>query len=235
MTTTTTSTVITFPKCSMELIPDQELINNLIVATEAQGMVDNLDNNWFGQTIARAQRAGRGCKTFDEASKVVGSVLDELKKNVMKELDVRAVAIKNGTESEDNKNEALVRIGASRAKIDNSLKTAKSILVNSTKLGDTILKVVTDGGHVLFRKDGTPRGKTELQNLIKKAKAFDAPDASDMEKALHAAALLARRMTVLTDEERKVVMTTLKSKLKEMDEEREETEEVEDKDVAKAA
>lgn len=229
---------VTMPKCTVELLPENEVINNLIVAVEAGSMVENLDNNWFGQFIAHSRaavvKAGKSVSSYDEAAKVVGGTIDHFKKAVMIEMDARAVEIdktKTGEDLIDAKN----KLSTNRGRIDNSIKSAKSVITSALKLGETVLKVTTDGGHVLFRKDGTARGKTELQNLIKRAKAFDAPDQTDLEKAMTAGATLARRLVPLNAADRKLVIDTMRSKLTELDEEAAETEEMEDKDPVAAA
>jgi hypothetical protein len=240
-TTTTKTTMVTFPKCTVEILPEQEVINNIITATEAGTMVDNLTNNWFGQLIVYGRqavvKAGKAITSYDEAAKTVATVVDIFKRKVMTEFDARTVEIEKGTLVGEDKVEALNRITYNRAKVDNSLKSGKSVIVNSLKYGEDILRAVDDGGHILFRKDGTTRGKTELQNLLKKAKTSAAAPKTDLERALDAAATLSRRMVPLNDTERKLVLDTMMSKLTEMDADSDEIE-VEDHEVepvAKAA
>jgi hypothetical protein len=108
------------------------------------------------------------------------------------------------------------------------------VIVNCIKWGDQILKITEDGGHVLLRKDGTTRGKTELQSLLKKAKSESAPKKSEMEQALDAAVHLARKMVPLTVIERKTVMASLTSKIKEFEAEADSVE-VEDTEEKVAA
>lgn len=233
------SPLFSMPKCTMEVLPENEVINNLIVAVEAGSMVENLDNNWFGQFIAHARvavvDAGKDVKSFDDAAKVVGGVVDHFKKAIMAELDGRRRDIEGGTLVGEDKVDALNKLSSTRARIDNSIKSAKSVITSALKKGDTILKIVIDGGHILFRKDGTARGKTELQNLVKKSKAFDAPDKTALEKAMDAAATLARRLVDLNVQDRKLVLDTMRTKLAELDEEKEETDEIEDTTATKVA
>ena len=229
-------TTISFPKCKVAKLPINEVVNNIITATEAGSMVDNLANNWFGQLIVYGAEGVAKAKaaTFEDAAKAFGSVVDDFKKYVMQELDDRRKEVEAGTMSAEDKTEKLERITTDRAKIDNSLKSGKSVIVNCIKWGDQILKITEDGGHVLLRKDGTTRGKTELQNLLKKAKHEAAPKKSEFEQALDAAVHLARKMVPLSPQDRKVVLSSLNTKVKEFDAEREEIE-VEDTEMAEAA
>lgn len=228
-----------FPKCSVEVLPEQDVINNIITATEAGDMVDNLTNNWFAQLIvygrAAVVKAGKSVTSFDDAAKAAGEVVDKFKRMVLNEIEARDRELDkklSGEELEERKQHSIKL----RGRIDNSMRSGKSVITNAVKHGEIILSTVDDGGHVLFRKDGTPRGKTELQNLIKKAKHEGAPKKSDVEQALDAAVHLARKMVALSPADRKMVMTSLTSKVREFDAERDEIE-VEDskEELAKAA
>ena len=227
---------ISFPKCKVEKRPVNDVVNSIIVAVESGMMVDNLDRNWFGQLIVYGGEGVVKAKaaTFEDAAKAVASVVDDFKKYVMTELDSRRKEVESGTMVSDDKTEALQRIDTTRGKVDNSLKSGKSVIVNCIKWGEQILKITEDGGHILFRKDGTTRGKTELQNLLKKAKHDAAPKKSEMEQALDAAVHLARKMVPLTAIERKTVMSSLTSKIKEFEAEADSVE-VEDTEEKVAA
>ena len=216
-----------FPKCSIEVLPEQDVINNIITATEAGDMVDNLTNNWFGQLIVYGRqavvKAGKSITSFDDAAKAVGEVVDKFKRMVLNEIEARdreSVKKLTSEEAEERKQHSIKL----RGRIDNSLRSGKSVVTNALKHGEIILSTVDDGGHVLFRKDGTPRGKTELQNLIKKAKHDSSPKKSEVEQALDAAVHLARKMVPLSPADRKMVMASLTSKVKEFDAERDEIE-----------
>lgn len=237
---TTSIKTFTFPKCSVEALPVNEVISNIITATEAGSMVDNLSDSWFGQLLVYGRnavvKAGKSVTSYEDAAKTVGDVVDVFKSKIKDELVARQLEIERGTHTKEEQSELLTRLDSTRAKIDNSLKSGKSVIVNCLKHGEHVLSVVTDGGHILFKKDGTPRGKTALQNLLKQAKAAAQPKKSEVEQALDAAAHLARKMVPLSAADRKMVMTSLTAKMRELDSERDDIEiEDEAEELAEAA
>lgn len=226
---------VSFPTSIMEAKPLNEMVRTIRTEVQARDMVDNLESTWTGQcsVLAANEMAGKTYDTFDDAAKAVDVVLKRLREETMK-----AIA---ADEEQANKKfagpdlaDALARLTKEKASVYNNLTSMKSVLLTALKRGNDILKVVDDGGHILFRKDGTPRAKTELQNLIKKSKELSKVPLSDIEKAMQRGVAFARSLAVLDQADRSRVLTEMQKKLAELDEASDDFEE-EDDSLAEAA
>lgn len=210
----TKTMMVTFKACTLEVKPLQSWINETIMAVEGQITVDKLFENNFAQVLAIGSNAvsGKTLESYDDAAKAIGTEIDKLKKAVFEELAIRSKDIETKFTGPE-KAERLERIGQIKARTDNSLKSAKSVVTNAVKNGDAILRVVKDGGHILWRADGTPRGKTQLQDMIKAAKSAAHAPKSDIEKAMDASLTFARRLAVLDGKQRTDVLRKFSEKL----------------------
>ena len=206
--------MVTFKACSVEIQPEATFISNIITAVEGQITVDKLFENQFGQMLAigAAVVSGKTLDSYEDAAKAIGTEMDTLKKKVFDELDVRRKSVEAKFTGPE-KMERLERVAQIKSRADNSFKSAKSVVTSAIRLGDQVLRVVTDGGHILWRSDGNPRGKTELQNLVKEAKSKARAPKSDFEKALDAGATYARRLSVLGQRDRSDIMKIFNEKL----------------------
>lgn len=211
-------TSVSFPASIAEAKPMSEMVKTIRTEVQARDMVDNLESTWTGQcsVLAANEMSGKTYDTFDDAAKAVDVVLKRLREETIKAI--------TADEEHANKKfagpdlaDALARLTKEKASVYNNLTSMKSVLLNSLKQGNNILKVVDDGGHILFRKDGTPRAKTELQNLIKKAKELSKVPLTDLERAMQAGVAFARRLAVLDESDRGRVLSEMQSKLIELD------------------
>jgi len=205
---------ITFKGCAIEAKPRQQWVNETIMAVEGQLTVDKLFENSFGQVLAIGNDALRGMtfESYEDAAKAIGVEIVKLQKDVFEELDIRAKDIE-AKHTGPEKVERLERVGQIREKMKNSLKSAKSVITNAVRGGEQILGVVKDGGHILWRSDGTPRGKTQLQDLIKESKSAARTPKSDLEKAMDAGITFARRLSVLESVSREDVLRMFNTRL----------------------
>ena len=193
-----------------------DMVTTIRTEIQARDMVDNLESTWTGQCSVLAANAmsGKSFESYDDAAKVINDVLKDLRNQV-----VAAIA----ADEEDAKTkyagpdlaDRLARYTVERKKVYNSLTSMKSVLTKAMKMGDAILGVVDDGGHIMFRGNGDPRAKTELQNLIKAAKKAGTPDVTDFERAMRSGATFARHLASLSESEHGIVMSEFNKKLSE--------------------
>lgn len=228
---------ISFPTVKAEKVAMNDVVKGIINSAEGQVMVDGIENNWYGNIVCLATEEVRG-KSFDsytELANLVGKQIEVVKTEVFKELASRAAEVER-TVTGPSKADQLSRLDKTKAKVDNSIKSAKSVIKTAITLTDQILPEVKDGGHVLWRRDGTARGKTELQTMIKGAKSHARTPKSDLEKAMDAGLTLARRLQPLDQKQRKLVMDAVRDRLEDMDNEEEgEVDDTEDTTPIKAA
>lgn len=201
------TTKITFPAVKTELEPLRKRALTLVTQVEAQDKVNNLEDNWFGQCIIAGQKAmeGKAIASYEEAAKIVADDVEAFKTEVRALLTEREADAKKKYAGPDLAAE-LGKVTVLRSKVDNSLTSAKSVLRKAVLNGDTILRTLKDGGHILWRGDGTPRGKTELQGLIKAAKQSHVAPKSDFEKAMESGFTFAKRLASLDQSERQTVL-----------------------------
>lgn len=205
---------VAFPTPKMEIPTLNDLTKQVIMSAEGKKMVDGMENNWFASTLCIAtQHVSKG--TYDDyhaLAKAMGKEIDVLKTEVFKEIGARRLEDEKALTG-PAKTDKMAYWDDIKARVDNSIKSAKSVATNAIKYTDQILKSVTDGGHVLWRKDGSARGKTELQTLIKAAKSHAQVPKSDYEKALDAAQLFAKRLAVLDQRDRSEILALFRDKL----------------------
>jgi hypothetical protein len=228
-------TTVSFPASIVEAKPLTEMVKTIRTEVQARDMVDNLESTWTGQCsiLAANEMSGKSYDTFDDAAKAVDVVLKRLREETIKAITSDEEKA-NKTYAGPDLAEALARLTKEKASVYNNLTSMKSVLLNSLKRGNDILKVVDDGGHILFRKDGSPRAKTELQNLIKKAKDLGKIPLSDIEKAMQRGVAFARSLAVLDQSDRARVLSEMQAKLSELDESSDDYED-EDDSLAEAA
>jgi len=218
-----------------ELEPIRKRALTLVTQVEAQDKVNNLENNWFGQCIVSGQAAmeGKELASYEEAAKIVSDDVESFRKEVLALLTEREDDAKKKHAGPDLAAE-LAKVTTLRSKVDNSLRSAKSVLKHAVLHSDSILRSINDGGHVLWRSDGTPRGKTELQALIKDAKKGREKD--PFEKAMESGFTFAKRLAPLTQAERQACLEHFhKALASRIEEEEGEIDDSEDGEMAEAA
>lgn len=214
MSVTTVS--VSFPTGIKPAKSMSDMVSTIRTEIQARDMVDNLESTWTGQCsiLAANAMAGKSFDSYDDAAKVINSVLKDLRDNVVAAIAADEETAKTEFAGPDLA-DRLARYTVERKKVYNSLTSMKSVLTKAMKMGDSILGVVDDGGHIMFRGNGDPRAKTELQNLIKAAKKAGTPDVTDFERAMRSGATFARHLASLSESERGIILTEFNKKLSE--------------------
>lgn len=176
-------------------------------AGDTREALDRVDGDLYGQMVARAYHAAAADPS--DPLNAVEKCLTELRISYAHHVGAEVSHTKSGA----------VRITGDKftAKARNSFDSAKSVLLGALKMADAIGASLTDGGTVYLRGDGMPRGKTEMQGLIKRAKSGaagdndDATETAPLQRALARAADAFKIASGLDESDRRTFLDMLKA------------------------